>query len=186
MRVTADLSAVGGGAAESLSRSGAGAWTWTGSVTPATAGQSSITITAADDSGRALAAYLNAVVASDPANGGANGNYTVRWPGFYGISMLIGGDGVLVRGRRTYIQICGMAEAADESRGITATTAVVVDLHELGGGAAVPMTKSGATGWVLNVEVSPPGAGDKFVNATARDAAGFPVLRSYAVKVREW
>lgn len=88
--VVADLSQVGGDAAQALTES-SGTWSWSGSVTPPNSGTQTVTFTATDSAGKSSTATATIDVSSG-GQGGGSLTGTFKGDVAYAISTTLGGS----------------------------------------------------------------------------------------------
>lgn len=146
--VTVDLSAVGGDAAQPLTRFG-NYWSWFGTVTPATAGTRIITFTAAATDGVTASASVTTVVANaSPSISEATA------------------VGELVCYRTGMVTVSCVAADSDGT-----IQSVQADLSEIGGASAQALSLSGGT-WSWTGPVTPGTSGLRLIRFTAVDDQG--------------
>jgi hypothetical protein len=149
--VVADLSQVGGPAAQPLDKSGT-SYTWSGPVTANSTGTKTITFTASDGAGVTGTATATIAVAAP-----TNQPPTLTQPDVSGSLVATQSGSVLVS--------CTATDADGTVR------SVVADLTEIGGDATQSLTQNGDV-WSWTGPVTPPTTGTKSVTFTATDDQG--------------
>jgi hypothetical protein len=158
--VTADLSAVGGPAAQALVQGANNLWSWVGTVTPPLSGTHQIVVTAKDTKGLTTVASIGITVAAVAANTApqmsnlvASGSLMVHRPGTLSVSVTV-------------------RDSQD------AVKTVTVDLSQVGGPATQSLAQGDNSVWSWNGTLTPAISGSRQVSVSATDEHG---LSSVAV-----
>jgi hypothetical protein len=162
--VTADVSQVGGAAAQPLVRFG-NYWSWFGTVTPSTAGTRTITFTATDTTGAATTVAFTTVVNAAPAANAA--------PVIAGATAA----GRLVRNQEGTVTVSCTATDSDG-----AVQSVRADLSSIGGPSTRSLALSGGV-WTWSGPVTPTAAGTRTIAFIATDNLGASATTSAAIAV---
>jgi outer membrane protein assembly factor BamB len=144
--VVADLSAVGGAAAQGLTKGTGDDWTWSGTPTPPSYGFQSIQFAATDTDGAAVTATTSIRVMAPPQVAGAS----VTSP--------------LVRQQSA--TVTASCEVSDADGVILS---VVADLSAIGGAKTQALSHAAGNAWTWSGDLTPPTMGSQTVTITAVD-----------------
>ena len=160
--VVADLSQVGGPAAQPLDQSG-NDWTWSGPVTATTSGTRTVVFIATDDTSATVTATTTISV-SVPGNQPPTLSNAIA-------------TGHLVRGKPGTVSVaCSASDTDGTVQGVDA------NLSAIGGATAQPLSLIGGT-WTWNGTVTPLATGSKTVTFTATDNGGAAAATSTTISV---